>query len=42
MVPPPQAFPDNAARREIDSLPAKCPNDGCCWSGTLKDYEVRT
>ncbi|XP_067294026.1 TNF receptor-associated factor 2 isoform X1 [Pseudorasbora parva] len=33
------AFPDNAARREIDSLPAKCPNDGCSWSGTLKEYE---
>uniref|UniRef100_A0A671S5S0 TNF receptor-associated factor n=1 Tax=Sinocyclocheilus anshuiensis TaxID=1608454 RepID=A0A671S5S0_9TELE len=33
------AFPDNAARREIDSLPAKCQNDGCSWSGTLKEYE---
>uniref|UniRef100_A0A673KL18 TNF receptor-associated factor n=1 Tax=Sinocyclocheilus rhinocerous TaxID=307959 RepID=A0A673KL18_9TELE len=33
------AFPDNAARREIDSLPAKCRNDGCSWSGTLKEYE---
>ncbi|KAL1274435.1 hypothetical protein QQF64_027249 [Cirrhinus molitorella] len=33
------AFPDNAARREIDGLPAKCPNDGCNWSGTLKEYE---
>uniref|UniRef100_A0A4W4H2M4 TNF receptor-associated factor n=1 Tax=Electrophorus electricus TaxID=8005 RepID=A0A4W4H2M4_ELEEL len=34
-----EAFPDNAARREIDSLPAKCPNEGCSWTGTLKDYE---
>ncbi|TSL28192.1 TNF receptor-associated factor 2 [Bagarius yarrelli] len=34
-----EAFPDNAARREIESLPANCPNDGCSWSGTLKDYE---
>ncbi|XP_051542371.1 TNF receptor-associated factor 2 isoform X2 [Myxocyprinus asiaticus] len=33
------AFPDNAARREIDSLPAKCTNEGCIWTGTLKDYE---
>ncbi|XP_036436100.1 TNF receptor-associated factor 2 isoform X1 [Colossoma macropomum] len=36
-----EAFPDNAARREIDSLPAKCPNEGCSWTGTLKDYEVQ-
>ncbi|XP_076868139.1 TNF receptor-associated factor 2 [Brachyhypopomus gauderio] len=34
-----EAFPDNAARREIDGLPAKCPNEGCNWTGTLKDYE---
>ncbi|XP_069915497.1 TNF receptor-associated factor 2 isoform X1 [Oryctolagus cuniculus] len=33
------AFPDNAARREVESLPAVCPNDGCTWKGTLKDYE---
>lgn len=36
----PQAFPDNAARREVESLPAVCPNQGCSWKGTLKDYEV--
>lgn len=36
----PQAFPDNAARREVESLPAICPNDGCTWKGTLKEYEV--
>ncbi|XP_035293559.1 TNF receptor-associated factor 2 isoform X2 [Cricetulus griseus] len=34
------AFPDNAARREVESLPAVCPNDGCTWKGTLKEYEV--
>ncbi|XP_062845125.1 TNF receptor-associated factor 2 [Trichomycterus rosablanca] len=34
-----EAFPDNAARREIDGLPAKCPNDGCTWSGTMKEFE---
>ncbi|KAJ8408659.1 hypothetical protein AAFF_G00252940 [Aldrovandia affinis] len=33
------AFPDNAARREIDSLPANCPNDGCSWQGRIKEYE---
>lgn len=37
-----QAFPDNAARREVESLPAICPNDGCTWKGTLKEYEVKT
>ncbi|XP_006109389.2 TNF receptor-associated factor 2-like isoform X2 [Myotis lucifugus] len=34
------AFPDNAARREVESLPAICPSDGCTWKGTLKEYEV--
>ncbi|XP_073908887.1 TNF receptor-associated factor 2 isoform X3 [Castor canadensis] len=33
------AFPDNAARREVESLPAVCSNDGCTWKGTLKEYE---
>ncbi|XP_064165313.1 TNF receptor-associated factor 2 isoform X1 [Anguilla rostrata] len=33
------AFPDNAARREIDSLPANCPNEGCSWKGKIKEYE---
>lgn len=36
----PQAFPDNAARREVESLPAACPSEGCSWKGTLKEYEV--
>uniref|UniRef100_A0A8B9WUD3 TNF receptor associated factor 2 n=1 Tax=Bos mutus grunniens TaxID=30521 RepID=A0A8B9WUD3_BOSMU len=35
----PEAFPDNAARREVESLPAVCPSEGCSWKGTLKDYE---
>ncbi|XP_014437534.1 TNF receptor-associated factor 2 isoform X2 [Tupaia chinensis] len=33
------AFPDNAARREVESLPAACASDGCTWKGTLKEYE---
>nr|XP_008172034.2 TNF receptor-associated factor 2 isoform X1 [Chrysemys picta bellii] len=33
------AFPDNAARREVESLPAVCINDGCPWTGTIKEYE---
>ncbi|KAJ8346996.1 hypothetical protein SKAU_G00283970 [Synaphobranchus kaupii] len=33
------AFPDNAARREIDSLPATCPNESCTWTGKIKEYE---
>nr|XP_054365485.1 TNF receptor-associated factor 2 isoform X2 [Mirounga angustirostris] len=35
------AFPDNAARREVESLPAVCPSDGCTWKGTLKEYEFQ-
>ncbi|NXX44588.1 TRAF2 factor, partial [Tricholaema leucomelas] len=35
------AFPDNAARREVESLPAVCINSGCTWKGSIKDYEVR-
>ncbi|KAF4016921.1 hypothetical protein G4228_007672 [Cervus hanglu yarkandensis] len=34
------AFPDNAARREVESLPAVCPSEGCSWKGTLKEYEA--
>ncbi|XP_062815135.1 TNF receptor-associated factor 2 isoform X2 [Anolis carolinensis] len=33
------AFPDNAARREVESLPAICANEGCAWKGTIKEYE---
>ncbi|XP_015734182.2 TNF receptor-associated factor 2 isoform X1 [Coturnix japonica] len=33
------AFPDNAARREVESLPAVCINEGCTWKGTIKEYE---
>ncbi|NWV19252.1 TRAF2 factor, partial [Origma solitaria] len=35
------AFPDNAARREVESLPAVCINNGCTWKGTIKEYEVQ-
>ncbi|XP_015734183.2 TNF receptor-associated factor 2 isoform X2 [Coturnix japonica] len=34
------AFPDNAARREVESLPAVCINEGCTWKGTIKEYEA--
>ncbi|KAK6470958.1 TNF receptor-associated factor 2-like isoform X1 [Huso huso] len=34
------AFPDNAARREVEALPAVCRNEGCMWKGTIKDYET--
>uniref|UniRef100_A0A8C8RG55 TNF receptor-associated factor n=1 Tax=Pelusios castaneus TaxID=367368 RepID=A0A8C8RG55_9SAUR len=33
------AFPDNAARREVESLPAVCTNHGCTWKGTIKEFE---
>uniref|UniRef100_A0A8C7VRP7 TNF receptor-associated factor n=1 Tax=Oncorhynchus mykiss TaxID=8022 RepID=A0A8C7VRP7_ONCMY len=34
------AFPDNAARREVEALAAVCPNEGCTWTGNIKEYEV--
>ncbi|XP_069791208.1 TNF receptor-associated factor 2-like isoform X2 [Narcine bancroftii] len=34
------AFPDNAARRELDNLPAVCSDEGCPWKGTIKEYEA--
>ncbi|XP_061622369.1 TNF receptor-associated factor 2-like isoform X3 [Phyllopteryx taeniolatus] len=34
------AFPDNAARREVEVLVAVCPNEGCTWTGTIKDFEA--
>ncbi|KAM9306873.1 TNF receptor-associated factor 2 isoform 1-T2 [Pholidichthys leucotaenia] len=36
-----EAFPDNAAGREIASLPARCLNQGCSWSGSIKEYEAQ-
>lgn len=33
------AFPDNAARREVEALAAVCPNEGCTWTGTIKEFE---
>ncbi|XP_067868936.1 TNF receptor-associated factor 2 [Heterodontus francisci] len=35
-----EAFPDNAARRELDNLPAVCNNESCPWKGTIKEYEA--
>uniref|UniRef100_A0A3Q1HPB6 TNF receptor-associated factor n=1 Tax=Acanthochromis polyacanthus TaxID=80966 RepID=A0A3Q1HPB6_9TELE len=35
------AFPDNAAGREIASLPARCLNQGCNWTGSIKEYEAQ-
>lgn len=40
-VPPLETFPDNAARREVESLQVLCIHEGCAWKGTLKEYEVR-
>uniref|UniRef100_A0AAV2ISD9 TNF receptor-associated factor 2 n=1 Tax=Knipowitschia caucasica TaxID=637954 RepID=A0AAV2ISD9_KNICA len=34
------AFPDNAVRREVESLSAVCVNDSCTWKGSIKDYEL--
>ncbi|XP_077601177.1 TNF receptor-associated factor 2-like isoform X1 [Stigmatopora nigra] len=34
------AFPDNAARREVEAMAAVCPNEGCTWTGTVKDFEL--
>ncbi|KAM4576690.1 TNF receptor-associated factor 2 isoform 2-T2 [Odontesthes bonariensis] len=34
------AFPDNAARREVEALAAVCPNEGCTWTGTVKEFEA--
>lgn len=36
-----QVFPDNAAGREIASLPARCLNQSCNWTGSIKQYEVK-
>ncbi|XP_034055129.1 TNF receptor-associated factor 2-like isoform X2 [Gymnodraco acuticeps] len=34
------AFPDNAARREVEALAAVCPNERCTWTGTIKEFEA--
>ncbi|KAI0217308.1 TNF receptor-associated factor 2 [Lamellibrachia satsuma] len=34
-----ETFPDNATKREFHQLPARCPNEGCNWTGTFKEYE---
>uniref|UniRef100_A0A8C6UY73 TNF receptor-associated factor n=1 Tax=Neogobius melanostomus TaxID=47308 RepID=A0A8C6UY73_9GOBI len=33
------AFPDNAVRREVESLSAVCVNENCIWKGSIKEYE---
>uniref|UniRef100_A0A3Q0SCX2 TNF receptor-associated factor n=1 Tax=Amphilophus citrinellus TaxID=61819 RepID=A0A3Q0SCX2_AMPCI len=35
-----EAFPDNAVRREVESLPAVCINESCSWKGSIKEYEM--
>ena len=35
-----QIFPDNAMKREFLQWKAKCPNVGCDWTGSVKQYEV--
>uniref|UniRef100_A0A674F1S2 TNF receptor-associated factor n=1 Tax=Salmo trutta TaxID=8032 RepID=A0A674F1S2_SALTR len=34
------AFPDNAARREVENLSVVCINEGCTWKGNIKEYEL--
>ncbi|CAL8387846.1 unnamed protein product [Boreogadus saida] len=34
------AFPDNAARREVENLSAVCIHESCTWTGSIKEYEV--
>ncbi|XP_056113362.1 TNF receptor-associated factor 2 isoform X1 [Rhinichthys klamathensis goyatoka] len=34
------AFPDNAAKREVEALEAVCINEECCWTGIIKEYEA--
>uniref|UniRef100_A0A8C2B210 TNF receptor-associated factor n=1 Tax=Cyprinus carpio TaxID=7962 RepID=A0A8C2B210_CYPCA len=34
------AFPDNAAKREVEALEAVCINEECSWTGTIKEYEA--
>ncbi|KAG8010532.1 TNF receptor-associated factor 2 [Nibea albiflora] len=36
----PDAFPDNAVRREVEHLSAVCINENCTWKGSIKDYEL--
>ena len=34
-------FPDKATERKILSLAIRCPNDGCEWTGELRNKEVK-
>lgn len=35
-----QTFPDNAIRRELNSMRVNCGFENCKWSGSFKEYEV--
>ena len=35
-----QMFPDNAVKRDMARMPAKCIHPYCTWAGIFKDYEV--
>lgn len=35
-----QMFPDNAVRREMGAMAAKCINPNCTWKGIFKQYEA--
>ena len=35
-------FPDKATERKILSFAIMCPNDGCDWTGELRNKEVKT
>ena len=34
-------FPDKATERKILSLAIRCPNDGCEWTGELRNKKVK-
>ena len=34
-------FPDKATERKILSMAIRCPNDGCEWTGELRNKKVK-
>ena len=38
---PVQVFHDRFTQRELAKLDLHCPNEGCDWSGTPQDLQVR-
>ena len=34
-------FPDKATERRVLSMAIRCPNDGCEWTGELRNKEVK-